>query len=101
MGPGERSFWGSPLRNGKHAVSSSLIDLQTGGGAVLPISGVSPDPGRTRGITMNKGSNLPLRKCPECGGSYFRQVKLHREPGTEMGEMPMWVLMCLCGAVQR
>jgi hypothetical protein len=68
---------------------------------VLPISGVSPDPGRTRGITMNKGSDLPLRKCPECGGSYFRQVKLHREPGTEMVDMPMSVLMCLCGAVQR
>jgi nucleoid DNA-binding protein len=53
-------------------------------------------------ITMTqpkRSRTLPVRECPVCGGEYFREVEVQVELGTEPA-MPMWILVCLCGARQ-
>ncbi len=50
-----------------------------------------------------KNRSLPVRKCPVCGGTYFREIEIRLESlpeGSIPLQIPMWVLECLCGALQ-
>ena len=47
-----------------------------------------------------KNRSFPVRKCPVCGGTFFRQVEVRLEDGRIPLHIPMWILECLCGALQ-
>src|ERR1041385_2180848 len=56
---------------------------------------------------------LPVRKCPACGGEFFRDVTLHQwlkpeaqglvrcDPSGRLDSMAPALLLCLCGTPQK